>query len=63
MGAVLGAYATPLIGWRGLFAIGLLPAAIWLARDRRTARDEKAGPGFCEVLGTFRGMPRSLLKT
>jgi putative MFS transporter len=30
MGASLGAFATPLIGWRGLFAIGLLPAAITL---------------------------------
>jgi putative MFS transporter len=30
MGAVLGAFATPIIGWRGLFAIGLLPAAVTL---------------------------------
>jgi putative MFS transporter len=30
MGATLGAFATPLIGWRGLFAVGLLPAAITL---------------------------------
>ncbi|HEX3861369.1 MAG TPA: MFS transporter [Stellaceae bacterium] len=30
MGASLGAFATPLIGWRGLFAVGLLPAAITL---------------------------------
>jgi putative MFS transporter len=30
MGAALGAFATPFIGWRGLFALGLLPAAITL---------------------------------
>jgi putative MFS transporter len=30
MGALLGAFATPYIGWRGLFAIGLLPAFITL---------------------------------
>ena len=30
LGALLGAYATPFIGWRGLFAIGLLPAALTL---------------------------------
>jgi MFS transporter, putative metabolite:H+ symporter len=30
MGAALGAFVTPVIGWRGLFAIGLLPAAITL---------------------------------
>ena len=30
MGAALGAFVTPIIGWRGLFAIGLLPAAVTL---------------------------------
>jgi MFS transporter, putative metabolite:H+ symporter len=30
LGAVLGAYLTPLVGWRGLFAVGLLPAALTL---------------------------------
>jgi MFS transporter, putative metabolite:H+ symporter len=30
LGAVLGAYLTPFIGWRGLFAVGLLPAALTL---------------------------------
>ena len=30
MGALLGAFATPYIGWRGLFAIGLLPAFVTL---------------------------------
>jgi putative MFS transporter len=28
LGAFLGAYATPYIGWRGLFAVGLLPALL-----------------------------------
>ena len=48
LGALLGAYATPYIGWRGLFAVGLLPALLvlyvrafvpesphWLARRGR----------------------------
>jgi MFS transporter, putative metabolite:H+ symporter len=30
LGALLGAYATPYIGWRGMFAVGLLPAALTL---------------------------------
>jgi MFS transporter, putative metabolite:H+ symporter len=30
LGAVLGAYLTPFIGWRGLFAVGLFPAALTL---------------------------------
>jgi len=30
IGAVLGAYATPTIGWRGLFAVGVLPALLAL---------------------------------
>jgi putative MFS transporter len=30
LGAVLGAYITPFVGWRGLFAVGLLPAALTL---------------------------------
>jgi MFS transporter, putative metabolite:H+ symporter len=30
LGALLGAYATPYIGWRGLFAVGLLPALLTL---------------------------------
>ena len=30
MGAVLGAYMAPLVGWRGLFLIGLLPALLTL---------------------------------
>ena len=33
LGAVLGAYLAPVLGWRGLFAVGLLPAvAILLVR-------------------------------
>jgi putative MFS transporter len=30
LGAFLGVYATPYIGWRGLFAVGLLPALLTL---------------------------------
>jgi putative MFS transporter len=30
LGAFLGGFATPYIGWRGLFAVGLLPAALTL---------------------------------
>jgi putative MFS transporter len=30
LGAILGAWATPYIGWRGLFAVGLLPALLTL---------------------------------
>jgi MFS transporter, putative metabolite:H+ symporter len=30
LGALLGAYASPYIGWRGLFAVGLLPAFLTL---------------------------------
>src|ERR1700720_1421205 len=30
LGAFLGAFATPYIGWRGMFAVGLLPAALTL---------------------------------
>jgi putative MFS transporter len=30
LGAFLGAYTTPYIGWRGMFAVGLLPAALTL---------------------------------
>jgi putative MFS transporter len=30
LGALLGAFATPYIGWRGLFAVGLLPALLTL---------------------------------
>ena len=30
LGAVLGAYLAPIIGWRGLFAVGLLPAFLTL---------------------------------
>jgi putative MFS transporter len=30
LGAVLGAYMAPLVGWRGLFLVGLLPAFITL---------------------------------
>jgi MFS transporter, putative metabolite:H+ symporter len=30
LGAVLGAYLTPFVGWRGLFAVGLIPAALTL---------------------------------
>src|SRR3984885_4644080 len=30
LGALLGAYTTPFIGWRGLFAVGLLPALLTL---------------------------------
>ena len=30
LGALLGAFATPYIGWRGLFAVGLVPALLTL---------------------------------
>ena len=30
LGAVLGAYLAPLVGWRGLFAVGLIPALLTL---------------------------------
>src|SRR6202047_4159173 len=30
MGAVLGAWATPFVGWRGLFAIGMVPGLLTL---------------------------------
>ena len=30
LGAILGRYLTPFIGWRGLFLVGLLPAALTL---------------------------------
>jgi len=30
LGAILGAYATPYVGWRGLFAIGMAPALLAL---------------------------------
>src|SRR5580693_6609412 len=30
LGAVLGGFATPYIGWRGIFAVGLLPALLTL---------------------------------
>jgi putative MFS transporter len=30
MGAALGAYATPYVGWRGLFAIGMIPGFLTL---------------------------------
>ena len=30
LGAVLGAYLAPLVGWRGLFAVGLVPALLTL---------------------------------
>src|SRR5216684_4105011 len=30
LGSVLGAFLAPVVGWRGLFAIGLLPAALTL---------------------------------
>lgn len=30
LGAVLGAFLAPVVGWRGLFAIGVLPALMTL---------------------------------
>src|SRR5262249_30592361 len=54
-GAVLGAYLAPLVGWRGLFAVGLLPALLtllirawvpesprWLARMGRAEEAREA---------------------
>jgi MFS transporter, putative metabolite:H+ symporter len=55
IGAVLGAYATPAIGWRGLFAVGVLPALLvllvriwvpesprWLLRQGQTEEARKS---------------------
>ncbi|HJU15548.1 MAG TPA: MFS transporter [Stellaceae bacterium] len=55
LGALLGAFATPYIGWRGLFAVGLLPALLtlyirafvpesphWLARRGRLEEARQA---------------------
>ena len=55
LGAVLGAYLAPLVGWRGLFAVGLLPALLtllirawvpesprWLARMGRAEEAREA---------------------
>src|SRR5438270_5812064 len=55
IGAVLGAYATPTLGWRGLFAIGVLPALLvllvrvwvpesprWLVRQGRPEEARKS---------------------
>jgi putative MFS transporter len=55
LGAVLGAYLAPLVGWRGLFAVGLLPALLtllirawvpesprWLARMGRAEEARQA---------------------
>ncbi len=55
LGAVLGAYLTPVVGWRGLFAIGLVPALLtllirgwvpesprWLARMGRKEEARRA---------------------
>ena len=55
LGALLGAFATPYIGWRGLFAVGLLPALLvlyvrafvpesphWLARRGRLEEARKS---------------------
>ena len=55
LGALLGAYASPYIGWRGMFAVGLLPALLvlyirafvpesphWLARRGRLEEARKS---------------------
>jgi putative MFS transporter len=55
LGAALGAYLAPLVGWRGLFAVGLLPALLtllirawvpesprWLARMGRAEEAREA---------------------
>jgi len=55
LGAVLGAYLGPIIGWRGLFALGLVPAPLvvfirawvpesphWLVRMGRTQEARKS---------------------
>lgn len=55
MGAIMGGYLAPTVGWRGLFALGLLPAALtllvrawvpesprWLMRVGRVAEARKS---------------------
>jgi len=62
IGAVLGAYATPAIGWRGLFAVGVLPALLvllvrvwvpesprWLLRQGRNEEARKSLAWALEV--------------
>jgi MFS transporter, putative metabolite:H+ symporter len=62
LGAVLGAYLAPVIGWRGLFAIGLVPALLtllvrawvpesprWLARMGRPEEARKSLAWALEV--------------
>jgi putative MFS transporter len=62
LAALLGGYATPYIGWRGLFAVGLLPAALtlyirawvpesphWLIRQGRVEEARRALAWALEV--------------
>src|SRR5216683_2216704 len=43
LGSVLGAFLAPVVGWRGLFAVGLLPAALTLLSRAWAEARKRAG--------------------
>ena len=54
IGALLGATATPYIGWRGLFAVGLIPGLLTLAHPRLGSRIA----ALADAHGSIRGSAR-----
>src|SRR5262249_40973256 len=56
LGALLAAFATPYIGWRGLFAVGLLPGFLTLYIRAWVPES----PHWLMRLGRFAEAPRSL---